>query len=508
MDTDFRVGQWLVQPQLNLIHGPGGDTSVEPKAMEVLVCLSQQSGEVVSKQRLMQTVWADTFVTDEVLTNSIWELRKAFSDDARNPKVIQTVFKKGYRLIAPVSFERGNEKTDAGHEARLVDVPQEAPARTVSARKWILLAIVFTLVVAAAIGVRLMRQAPSVPATELRIVPLTSFPGNEVQPTLAPDGNQVAFVWNGAENGDNYDIYVKVIGSEKLLRLTTHPAKDISPAWSPDGRQIAFIRQSDNRRTVIFIAALGGSERILYTAQERIHTENAPGSPGTNQSLAWSPDGKLVALTESPIESKESRIVLISPDTDKKRTLLSSSLASVYQYANPRFSPDGRALAFVWAANPGISDVYTIAVVGGEPKRLTFANSHVFGLDFTADGRDIIFSRGSLWRIPVSGGQPERLAGIESDALSPALARRGNSLAYSYGRRDGNIWKLDLSRSPAALEQMPISSTRGDGNAQFSPDGRRIAFASGRSGSVEISACPLHLCFRSWCRAYLSFPQV
>ena len=78
MDGNFRVGQWLVQPQLNLIQGPGGDTPVEPKAMEVLVCLAKQAGEVVPKERLMQTVWADTFVTDEVLTNSIWELRKAF----------------------------------------------------------------------------------------------------------------------------------------------------------------------------------------------------------------------------------------------------------------------------------------------------------------------------------------------------------------------------------------------------------------------------------------------
>ena len=105
MDGNFRVGQWLVQPQLNLIQGPGGDTPVEPKAMEVLVCLAKQAGEVVAKEQLMQAVWADTFVTDEVLTNSIWELRKAFHDDAKNPKVIQTVFKKGYRLIASVSFE-------------------------------------------------------------------------------------------------------------------------------------------------------------------------------------------------------------------------------------------------------------------------------------------------------------------------------------------------------------------------------------------------------------------
>jgi len=72
LDGNFRLGQWLVQPQLNLIQGSGGATCVEPKAMEVLVFHNRL--EVVSKERLMQTVWADTFVTDEVLTNSIWEL--------------------------------------------------------------------------------------------------------------------------------------------------------------------------------------------------------------------------------------------------------------------------------------------------------------------------------------------------------------------------------------------------------------------------------------------------
>ena len=106
--------------------------------MEVLVCLAKQAGEVVPKERLMQTVWADTFVTDEVLTNSIWELRKAFQDDAKNPKVIQTVFKKGYRLIAPVSFEGRTAKTDAAMKLRLVVVPLGSGGLPgVQTRKWI-----------------------------------------------------------------------------------------------------------------------------------------------------------------------------------------------------------------------------------------------------------------------------------------------------------------------------------------------------------------------------------
>ncbi len=74
-----------------------------------------------------------------------------------------------------------------------------------------------------------------------RAVPLTSYPGFEWSPALSPDGNQVAFSWNG-EKQDNFDIYIKLIGSSPPHRLTRDPAEDGSPAWSPDGRSIAFLR--------------------------------------------------------------------------------------------------------------------------------------------------------------------------------------------------------------------------------------------------------------------------
>jgi TolB-like protein/Flp pilus assembly protein TadD len=71
--------------------------------MEVLVCLAKYAGETLPKETLFQTVWPDTFVTDDVLTHSISELRRAFEDDAREPRIIQTVPKRGYRLVAPVN---------------------------------------------------------------------------------------------------------------------------------------------------------------------------------------------------------------------------------------------------------------------------------------------------------------------------------------------------------------------------------------------------------------------
>jgi TolB-like protein/DNA-binding winged helix-turn-helix (wHTH) protein/tetratricopeptide (TPR) repeat protein len=98
----FHVGPWLVEPNLNTISRNGTPVRVEPKVMEVLVCLAQHAGAPVSKQKLLQTVWPDTFVTEDVLTRSISELRRVFEDDVHEPRVIQTIPKRGYRLLPEV----------------------------------------------------------------------------------------------------------------------------------------------------------------------------------------------------------------------------------------------------------------------------------------------------------------------------------------------------------------------------------------------------------------------
>ena len=118
-------------------------------------------------------------------------------------------------------------------------------------------------VVAMALAVPYFRQEGKSSKTSFTAVPLTSYPGNERQPTFSPDGNQVAFSWDGPEQR-NFDIYVKVIGAESPLRLTTDPAVDSSPAWSPDGRSLAFLRSLPGEKAaVMLIAPLGGPERKI-----------------------------------------------------------------------------------------------------------------------------------------------------------------------------------------------------------------------------------------------------
>ncbi len=102
MGTSFGVGHWRVDPALNSVAGPVETAHLEPKVMDVLVCLVEHASDVVSKELLLRAVWPDTCVTDDVLTRAIFELRRVFGDQVRRPRVIQTIPKRGYRLIAPV----------------------------------------------------------------------------------------------------------------------------------------------------------------------------------------------------------------------------------------------------------------------------------------------------------------------------------------------------------------------------------------------------------------------
>src|SRR5690349_14802275 len=98
---DFKIGDWLVSPSVNLISKNGDGTRVEPKAMHVLLYLSEHPG-VVTKEQLISAVWPDVFVTDDVLPGCVSALRKAFQDNARQPRIIETIHKSGYRLLLPV----------------------------------------------------------------------------------------------------------------------------------------------------------------------------------------------------------------------------------------------------------------------------------------------------------------------------------------------------------------------------------------------------------------------
>ena len=193
MQGDFQVANWLVQPRLGTITDGDKAVRLEPKVMQVLVCLAEQSGNVVDKEHLIRTVWPDTFVTDDVLTKCISELRSVFDDDARNPRFIQTIPKVGYRLIAPVTQTPSpvNQAQSLGSQLPALEKTGEAsPAsqaittETFSRRKRVwLAAAVLALLAIFVYFLRLHSRSKTVAAgrTMLAVLPFQNLSGNADQ---------------------------------------------------------------------------------------------------------------------------------------------------------------------------------------------------------------------------------------------------------------------------------------------------------------------------------------
>jgi Tol biopolymer transport system component len=331
---------------------------------------------------------------------------------------------------------------------------------------------------------------PQAPPPPLQTTPLTSYVGVEFTPAFSPDGKQVAFAWNG-EKGDNYDIYVKLVEAGTPHRLTTHSAEDTFPAWSPDGSHIAFRRHTNESDAIYLIPSLSGPERKLADLFPRL-LGSAVGGDG----LAYAVDGKFLAVPDKNSDGEPFSIVLISTETGEKRKLSSPPAESVGDNT-PAFSPDGRQLAFSRMSGQGVEDIYVVAAEGGEARQLTFDNRFITDLNWTADGREIVFVSDragdtGLWRVSATGGTPERLltaVGYRVTRLS--ISRQGHRLAYSQMFIDTNIWRVELAgtKGKVSAPTMLISSSKPDYAPQYAPDGKRITFRSDRSGSSEIWAC-------------------
>jgi TolB-like protein/DNA-binding winged helix-turn-helix (wHTH) protein len=187
--TDFRVGAWLVRPSLNTVTRNGASLHLQPKVMEVLVSLAQQPGEAVPKDQLLKTVWPDTFVTDDVLIRSISELRRVFEDDAREPTIIQTIPKRGYRLVAPVEPANGTTGTPAVSRSSRADNSEGNSTRD----RWLgpgaFAGAALLLVVLIASWGKIQRwlsagsSAPSIHS--IAVLPLQNLSGNDTQEYLS-----------------------------------------------------------------------------------------------------------------------------------------------------------------------------------------------------------------------------------------------------------------------------------------------------------------------------------
>lgn len=508
----FRFGAFTLSPGEGELRRNGVSIRLAPQPFQLLSLLVERAGHLVTREEMQQAIWGEHTVVDSELglNRCIRRVREVLLDDADTPRYIETLPRTGYRFIAPVEVLPGGPAPAAPPESRSPAVPvlqggspaAVSPAGTPAASShrpggaylWWGAGLAAMVIFGIAAVVWFQSGYRSRVGSDFSMTPLVSYIGIEYAPAFSPDGRQVAFVWNG-EKQDNFDIYVKPIDSPKALRLTSNADIDFSPAWSPDGGSIAFCRgtHTAKRGAIWTISPLGGPERKIASLRTGILPEH--------RQLTWSPDGKWLAYVDVPdAPQREGALFLWNVQTQESRQISFPGPNEVDYY--PAFAPDGRTIAFVRDTGRGISGIRLLPLGADPSARVTpvplawkgFEQSYCLHPAWTPDSREIVFAsnRGSerrLWIAPANGSaQPRMLAELGLDVTDAAISS-GGEMAFTHETSNINIWKLhlpDVKRGNSPAPVRVIASTRQELAPRVSPDGRRIAFSSSRSGYMEI----------------------
>lgn len=471
----FLLGGHRVEPAGGLVSGPAGSVHLAPKFMQVLLVLAGRPGQVVTREELLASVWQQSFVEEGVLTRAVAELRKALEDNPRSPWAIETIPKIGYRLLA-TPHPLPSPGPAAERSAEPVPETRRRP-------RWPLAAALLLVAAGVALGLsRRLEPGEPEPLLPLTSVPLNLHTGLYVDPALAPDASRLAYALAGVPERGLYTMAVPN-GEPHRIAAPSVDGNPRAPAWSPDGQTVAFLRvRSDIGCTGVFLVpAHGGAERRLADCR--------PCRDGWT--LDWSPDGRW--LTLAGWHRARSGLYLLEVRSGRLQPL-EMPPSPLFDFA-PRFSPDGRRLAFRRGTGEEAEDLYVVPVTGGTPVRLTFDDRRIRGLAWTPDGAGLLYSsnrrsgRFELWQVPARGGTPRLLPLAGGGSPENPTFRRGR-LVYERVEVKSELTPLDRIRGVLARRPWLASPGR-DRQPAFSPDGRQVAFASDRSGSFEIWAAHL-----------------
>jgi Tol biopolymer transport system component/DNA-binding winged helix-turn-helix (wHTH) protein len=477
--ASYTFGPFQLDEAARVLSRDGRPVPLTGKVFDTLVVLVKNRGRVMEKEQLLSAVWPDAVVEEANLTQNVSTLRKALGDSAKDWRFIATISGRGYSFVAPV-WEL---------PAADLEIPERHTEPGPRRGKWLAGAVLTALIGGITGWVLVAKPGRQEPLPAPHVIPFTTYPGLEIMPAFSPDSQQIAYV--RGEEGAAYvnlwkplhgrsSIYTKLIGAGTELRITRGQGTDSYPAWSPDGQRIAFARRAPGASGYYVVSALGGAERLISASSE---------DPCAG--LAWTPDAKALVISEMSEKSQSSALIAISIETGTRRVLTSPPKGCLADLS-PMFSPDGRWLAFIRAGDSG-SDVHIMPADGGQARRVTFDKDWKEQVAWTPDSREILFSAGAfanrLWRIPLRGGDPVAITSGDQSACMPAAARRGQRLAYVLAANSINLWRINLTGAGLGVtgtSRKLIESTRMQKDPQYSPDGKKIAFVSDRSGAPQL----------------------
>lgn len=515
----LRVGDCLVDVPLREVRAPGKrrPLRITPKSMGVLLVLVEQAGRVVSRDTLMTEVWPDTLPTNDVVTQAITQLRKAFDDERGNPRYIETIAKNGYRLLAPIEWlysdDAPTQAAGASADARWADpgrttaqypavassddpaepltpVPFPKAAQTRGTWRSILAAMIaVTVLVGSLILWSVLRDRPASPVADERAAAqsalrnprpfrlITSMPGFEISPTLSPDAGMVAYV--AIPDGQRGTSVMVQTTEQTQPRLLTRPpagADDTSPAWSPDGRWVAFVRLTPD----------GCSVRVV-TPNARAEREVGACDPKSPPTFDWTPDSQGLIFGGVVSERGSTGLRVLDLSSGAWRDVAYTRESDDLDVA-PRYSPDGKWIVFV--RNAPLGDFWRVrAGGGGKPERLSHLRADVRGWDWLPNAEGLVFGgmvdgETRLFRLNLETGLATSM-GLE-DAVTPVVARSRRAMAFVQRRPYFGLYRIELGaehRSNVHVVEPLFPSAARDWLPTVAPDDRQLVFVSDRSGS-------------------------
>ena len=467
------------------------------QSIAVLQALLERPAELVTRDELRQRLWpSNEFVDfDHGLNVAIRRLREALGDSADSPKFVETLPRRGYRFIGeiaptPASAIPGVAGEEANGATGGANSSRQRSDWAWTGRPLLAASVVVIIGIAVWMTGQLLRPDAAPRQTQVQIVPITSYRGLEVDPSLSPDGNSLAFAWEG-ETGDNLDIYVRLVDGGTPVPLTKHPGAERAPVWSLDGRRIAFLREmGGGRAAVMVVQALGGAEKQLTEIAAIRFTDPSL----ARSSLAWVPRGDSVVFADEESPSSGSRIFMCSVEACERQQL--TQPPDTFGDIAPALSPSGNQLAFVRRGSGAqLGQVFVQDLAGarpvGQPRAVT-SDQLTSNVTWTHDGKSLIcaraeWSKSGLWRVSREGGEPEPIL-MNVRASRPSIDRDGKRLVFQLTTTDMNIWRVRRpANDDAQSESRPlITSTLVDSSPQFSRDGSRITYISFQTGAPQV----------------------
>lgn len=467
----YRFLHWRYEPERRLLHGVESQVRLKPLLDRLLRHFLDEPGKVLGRDFLIEQVWTRSQVNDEVLSRAVAELRALLSDDARDPRFIETLSKGGYRWVAPVSREEMPQPPDAMHVDQAADRSAPAPRWR---HAYVIAAMLGLVLLMAWLGMRRPAHEDPTPAglalDLLDSRPLATDPRLEFDARFDGAGQVVYIRSELGSNGSELVIVDPRSRAERILWSDPRPLRN--PAVSPDGREVALIRRSETGCELWSV--------VLVDARRRQLAECARVAEG----IEWADAGASIIYTGLARDDGHAPgLALVNPASGAQRSLTNPELGEG-AHVDPRLSADGTRLAYA-AKFDGEGQLWLTDWPNmHRPQALLKRAEPIYGHAFEPDGK-ALWVAGDLTRYRalhrlVPGQEPVLIGG--RGALSIDLAKDGAAV-WSDARYDGDI---HLQRAGRGDSEVIARSNRYESNPEFSPDGKRIALVSNRNGSEAV----------------------